>query len=110
MVVEAALADGHRPHRAIEQIEDRVDAVARLVRVQPNRGMDVREPTREVQCLEGGGAIATDGDQLADADLAGLGDERLRFVRRDVTVRVDPGHALIRGNIGAPLTTGTPPG
>ena len=52
VVVEAALADGNRPDRTVEQVADRVDAVARLVRVQPDRRPDLGEPAGDVEGLD----------------------------------------------------------
>ena len=44
VVVEPALPHGHR--RPVEQVGDRLDAVARLVRVQADGGVDLGEPWR----------------------------------------------------------------
>ena len=111
VVVEAALADGNRPYRAVEQIGDRVDAVPRFVRVQPHGGVDVGEALGQVQCLHGGGPITTNRDQRTDTGLGCVSDDLSRFVCANVAMGVDPRtHALIRGNSGAPLTTGKPPG
>ena len=114
VVVEPALADGDRPHRPVEQVGDRVDAVARLVRVQPDGGVDARRSGRRR-------ASASSDDARSQPTViivvtpaaAASATSSAASRRREVAVRVDPAtarQAVMRGNSGGPLVTGEPAG
>jgi hypothetical protein len=112
VVVEPALADGDRALRAVEQVGDGLDTGAGVVGVQPDGGVDRDVPGGDVQALQRGGPVAAHGDHRRHALGSRVGHDLVGRVGRDVAVRVEPAHrhVLMRGNSGAALVTGRPPG
>ena len=93
VVVEPGLADGDDARR-VEEIDDRVDAVRRLVRVQSDRGVDVVESRRHLDRRQRRGAVASDRHHRLHAGGARRGDRAVRAVGDplvvDVAVRIEP--------------------
>ena len=93
VVVEPGLADGDDARR-VEQVDDRVDTVRRVVRVQPDRGVHVVEPRRHLDRRERRRPIAPDRDHRVHAGGARRLHRAVRTVGDpfvvDVAVRVEP--------------------
>ena len=110
VVVEPGLADGHDA-RCVEQVDDRVDALDGVVRVQPDGGVDARMVGGDGDRGERGLPVAADGDQGGDALGDRCGDGAVGAVGNprvmDVAVRIGPDHHR-RGKRESPLVTVAP--
>ena len=91
VVVEAALADRHGV--GADEVDDRLDAVAGLVRMQPDRGMDAVVVGGDVACGDRRRPVAANDDHRRHARGACFGDHRVGRTEPlvvEVAVRVDP--------------------
>ena len=116
VVVEPGLADGD-DLGVVEQVGDRVDAVACFVGVEPDGGPDAGVGFGCRDRGEARGPVTADGDHRGDAGLMGGVHGRVGAARHPlvvhVTVRIEvpeTRHAVIRGKSGSPLVTVRPPG